>query len=86
MPPVRPRDLQRRKFQAVAATVIDGHAATLRQHDERLTILTDGLSQLTETVTHNAQTLQTVGGQLFAALPAQPATLGRRLRWLLTGR
>lgn len=77
----RPQEIQRRKFQAVAAYTIDDHAKALKNHDARITIATDGLSALTETVTHNAKALAVIGERV----PADALTFRGRLRWLLTG-
>lgn len=70
------RDLARRKFQHLAAHVLDGHAQTLKAHDGRLTIVTDGLVDLTQTVTQNAQAQKDFTERSF----------WQRLRWLVRGR
>lgn len=77
----RYQEVTRKKFQQTAASVIDGHAETLKNHDARLTIVTDGLINLTETVTHNANTLRVIGGRT----PSDASTFYGRLRWLFTG-
>jgi len=82
---VRPRDLQRRKFQHVAANVLDGHAGALKNHDARLSIVTTGLSELTETVNHNAKTLETLGADLAALEAITQRPFWGRLAWVLFG-
>jgi hypothetical protein len=51
MATVSARDLRRRQFQNLAANVLDGHAETLKNHNERLTIITTGVADVTGTVT-----------------------------------
>lgn len=55
---------------------MDGHAQTLKAHDERLSIVTDGMVDLSQTVTANAETLKDFTGRSFL----------QRLRWLVLGR
>lgn len=55
---------------------MDGHAQTLKAHEDRLSIVTDGLVDLTQTVTQNAETLRDFTGLSF----------WQRLRWLVRGR
>lgn len=55
---------------------MDGHAQTLKSHDARLSVVTDGLMDVSQTVTVNAAALQTFLDRSF----------WQRLRWLVLGR